>query len=85
MSTLSENPPARGIARTGDSTTERWCALLQCLVREGGALTPDLDERMRAAGLDLDQLRDQLQHPHRRRRPASSLAPVAHAPCGTDA
>jgi L-Lysine epsilon oxidase N-terminal/L-lysine epsilon oxidase C-terminal domain/von Willebrand factor type A domain len=35
----------------------RWCALLQCLTREGGAITPELERRLRADGFDMDQLR----------------------------
>jgi hypothetical protein len=34
----------------------RWCARLQHLVREGGAISPELEERMSAAGFDLDRL-----------------------------
>lgn len=35
----------------------RWCALIECLIREGGAITPDLEKRLRAAGFDMDELR----------------------------
>jgi hypothetical protein len=35
----------------------RWCELMQCLVHEGGAITPELERRLRAAGLDMDVLR----------------------------
>lgn len=35
----------------------RWCALLECLLRDGGAITPDLEQRFRAAGLNLGQVR----------------------------
>ena len=39
----------------------RWCAMLQHLVLEGGAITVELETRMVAAGLDLDRLHRCLQ------------------------
>jgi hypothetical protein len=50
----------------------RWCALLQHLVRDGGAITPELEESMSAAGFDLDRLHRCLLAP-RRRAPARVL------------
>jgi L-Lysine epsilon oxidase N-terminal/L-lysine epsilon oxidase C-terminal domain/von Willebrand factor type A domain len=35
----------------------RWCALMQCLVREGGAIRPELEKRLRAEGFDVDEVR----------------------------
>ena len=46
-----------------------WCALLQRLVREGGAITAELEERMNASGLDLDRLHRSLLS-GRRKTPA---------------
>jgi L-Lysine epsilon oxidase N-terminal/L-lysine epsilon oxidase C-terminal domain/von Willebrand factor type A domain len=48
----------------GDAIREhdaRWCALMQCLLREGGAIGPELEKRLRELGLDLDQARKCLQ------------------------
>ena len=39
----------------------RWCALLECLLRQGGAITPELEQRLRAAGLNADQMRKCLE------------------------
>ena len=35
----------------------RWCALMTCALSEGGAVMPELEKRLRAAGLDVDHLR----------------------------
>lgn len=35
----------------------RWCALMTCALSEGGAVMPELENRLRAAGLDVDHLR----------------------------
>ncbi len=73
--------------RGGDSTTgpgssfddvirehdARWCALLRCLTTEGGAITPELEKRLRAAGLNMDHLRKCLEkfcRSHEKPRPA---------------
>ena len=36
---------------------ERLCRLLKCLLKSGGLIEPELERRLRAAGLDLDALR----------------------------
>ena len=35
----------------------RLCELFKCLLRQGGAIEPELEKRLRAAGLDLDHIR----------------------------
>lgn len=40
---------------------ERLCELLKCLLSRGGAVEPELDRRLRAAGLDLDHIRKCLE------------------------
>jgi hypothetical protein len=60
----------------GDAIREqdaRWCALMQCLVHEGGAISPELERRLRAAGVDMDQLRKCL-HLYCRTRPTDTGA-----------
>jgi len=37
---------------------ERLCELLKCLLRRGGAIGPELERRLRAAGLDFDSIRE---------------------------
>ena len=49
-----------------------WCGLLQRLVREGSAITAELEERMSAAGFDLDRLHRSLRSA-RRKAPANDL------------
>ena len=39
---------------TCDERDERLCELLKCLLRRGGAIEPEFEKRLRAAGLDLD-------------------------------
>jgi len=39
----------------------RLCELFKCLLRQGGAIEPELEKRLRAAGLDLDHLRKCLE------------------------
>jgi hypothetical protein len=39
----------------------RLCELLKCLLRQGGAIEPELEKRLRAAGLDLDHIRKCLE------------------------
>ena len=73
--------------RGGDSTTNpgssidevirehdaRWCALLRCLTAQGGAITPELEKRLREAGLNMDGVRKCLEkfcHSHEKPRPA---------------
>jgi len=40
---------------------ERLCELLKCLLRRGGAIEPELEKQLRAAGLDLDHIRKCLE------------------------
>lgn len=40
---------------------ERLCKLLKCVLRSGGLIEPELEKRLRAAGLDLDALRKCLE------------------------
>ena len=40
---------------------ERLCKLLKCVLRSGGMIEPELEKRLRAAGLDLDALRKCLE------------------------
>jgi hypothetical protein len=40
---------------------ERLCELLKCLLRRGGAIEPEFEKRLRAAGLDLDLIRKCLE------------------------
>jgi hypothetical protein len=37
------------------------CATLRCLLARGGALTPELEKRLQAMGIDLDHLRKCLE------------------------
>ena len=39
----------------------RLCELLECLMRCGGAIEPELEKQLRAAGLDLDHIRKCLE------------------------
>lgn len=40
---------------------QRLCKLLECLLRRGGAIESELEQRLRAAGLDLDHVRKCLE------------------------
>ena len=40
---------------------ERLCQLLKCLLRPGGAIDPEFEKRLRAAGLDIDHIRKCLE------------------------
>ena len=40
---------------------ERLCELLKCLLRRGGAIEPELEKQLHAAGLDLDHIRKCLE------------------------
>ena len=40
---------------------ERFCELLKCLLRRGGAIEPELEKQLRAGGLDLDHVRKCLE------------------------
>ena len=50
----------------------RWCALMHCLVRGDGAITPELEKRLKAAGLDMNQLRKCLDAYCRTSRPPAN-------------
>ena len=41
----------------GSGRDDRLCELLECLLQRGGAIDPELEKRLRAAGLDLDHVR----------------------------
>ena len=71
--------PAAAIARRSlNERDERLCELLECLLRRGGAIEPELEKRLRAAGLDLDHVRKCLEghcaHGGKRRRAAGRLS-----------
>jgi hypothetical protein len=53
---------------------ERWCKLLDCLLASGGLIEPELEKRLRAAGLDLDRLRKCLAGGHCRSHRKRSAA-----------
>nr|WP_281723013.1 LodA/GoxA family CTQ-dependent oxidase [Nitrosomonas nitrosa] len=56
----------------------RWCALMQCLVHEGGVITPELEKCLRGMGFDMDVLRKCLQMYCRKRSKSSgSLSATA--------
>ncbi|MEV6279824.1 LodA/GoxA family CTQ-dependent oxidase [Nocardia sp. NPDC051832] len=40
---------------------QRWCALLRCLLGPGGTITPELERKLRALGLNLAHLRKCLE------------------------
>ena len=68
-----DSDPDRGGGAIVDYLRERddrLCELLACLVRRGGGIGDDLERHLRAAGLDLDQLRKCL----------ASLLPEARRP-----
>jgi hypothetical protein len=50
---------------------DRWCRLLECLLKSGSAVEPELEKRLRAGGLDLDAIRKCLSE-HCARRPKRS-------------
>lgn len=43
--------------RPGQGGSDGLCELLQCLLKEGGFISPDLEKRLREAGIDLGRLR----------------------------
>src|SRR5262249_29697190 len=47
---VPQNPSAGG-------TLSHWCDLIRCLMREGGAISPELEKRLQALGLDIAKLR----------------------------
>lgn len=55
-----------------DERDERLCELLKCLLRYGGSVEPELEKRLRAAGLDMEHIRKCLESIcARARRPRS--------------
>jgi len=48
-------------AAGGGGRDERWCQLLECLLQRDGVIEPELEKRLRAAGLNLDHLRKCLE------------------------
>lgn len=52
---------------------DRWCEVLDCLLASGGPIEPELEKRLRAAGLDIDRLRKCLSR-HCRSQPWHNAA-----------
>jgi hypothetical protein len=64
--------PGGSIVGAINEQNERWCALLQCLMRADGLLSPELERRLRAAGFDTDDLRKCFQLYCRSRKTAGA-------------